>query len=356
MTRVFAERLAGAEQGAAACAAVTAGEHSVLVICSGETNILSGASRELVKDLRAAGARTEFHVPGDADTLLQSTNRLLADIPLDSLLSSATQHSPRLLVIDDAERLSSAEVSALRRLVNGLRGSVFRVLLLVRQTAQGLRFLPLAELAELTIVWHVDGTSADEDQPLPGPERIATPPLELPSVPTSAPMQAQSREKAVAETSSTAVEANTARLRDVLAELASERAAARGFDVTAPRRSVPMAVKAMIALSVVLIAGYVTYDFWLRDFQVGPLVYDCGLHADRESVDVLLAQVGRTTPTRVIEESGRFRVQVGPFTGRAAADAAREQVWRLGACRVSPVTAQAVKSPATRSPASKAGG
>lgn len=364
MTRVFAERLAGKEQDAAARAAVIAGTQSVLIICSGTAERLSSTSRELVRELRSTGTRTEFHVPGDADTLLQSTNRLLADIPLDSLLSSATRHPPHLLVIDDAERLSAAEVSSLRRLINGLRGSAFRVLLLVRHAAQGLRVLPLAELAELTVVWDVDGTPAEQDQPLPGPDRM-TAALELPAVSTGPTLQGKvepSRaeppraEKAraatpmntAAESSDTAAADNNARLRDVLAELANERAAERGFDVTAPRRGVSMPVKAVVALSAVLIGGYLAYDFWLRDFQAGPLVYDCGLHADRETVDVLLAQVGRTTPTRVLEESGRFRVQVGPFAGRAAADAAREQVWRLGACRVSPVTAQAVKSPAKK--------
>ena len=42
------------------------------------------------------------------------------------------------------------------------------------------------------------------------------------------------------------------------------------------------------------------------------------------------------TPTRVSAESGRLRLQVGPFTAESAADAARLQVWQLGACRIEP--------------------
>jgi hypothetical protein len=81
------------------------------------------------------------------------------------------------------------------------------------------------------------------------------------------------------------------------------------------------------------------------------LVYDCGSHPDRESIDVLLARIGRSTPTRVIAESDRFRLQLGPFPSQAAADIVREQAWVLGSCRVNPIAVRAVDS----SP-SKAGG
>lgn len=353
MTRVFAGRLAGLVASEAARLAVTRGEQPVLVICATTADSLSGPSRELVRDLRANGARTEFHVSGDADALLQSTNRLLADIPLESILTSATHHPPHLLVIDEAESLSPQEVAALRRIANGLRGSVFRVLLLVRHAAVGLRQLPIAELAELAIVWDLDGTTLQTAEPLLGPDEpsgMASTPAATTASPTRDAKPQPSRGDEPITTSvkndKETVAATDARLRDVLSELARERAEARGFDVTTPRRALSAPAKAMVALSVLLIAGFAAYELWLREIQTGPFVYDCGLHPDRETVDVLLAQVGRSTPTRVIAEGGRFRLQVGPFTGRAAAEAAQAQVWRLGACRVVPAVAQAAKPPA----------
>jgi len=352
MTRVFAGRLAGLVDSEAARVAVTRGEQPVLVICATTADSLSGASRELVRDLRAAGARTEFHVSGDADALLQSTNRLLADIPLESILTSATHHPPHVLVIDEAEGLSLPEIAALRRIANGLRGSAFRVLLLVRHAALGLRQLPVAELAELAIVWDLDGTTTQAAEPLFGPDEPLGKTIHPVDTMASSPLQAKSQPvrrddqiATVVQTDKDSVSATDARLRDVLSELARERAEARGFDVTAPRRALSAPAKAVVALSILLIAGFTAYELWLREIQTGPFVYDCGLHADRETVDVLLAQVGRSTPTRVIAEGDRFRLQVGPFTGRAAAEAAQAQVWRLGACRVVPAVAQAAKSP-----------
>ena len=95
---------------------VLSGTPPILIICSATTASLSGASREFVRELRSGGTRVEFHAPGDADALLQSANRLLAEIPLESPLGSAQSYPPHLLIIDDAESLSLAEAAALRRI------------------------------------------------------------------------------------------------------------------------------------------------------------------------------------------------------------------------------------------------
>lgn len=337
MSRGFAGQLFGSAESETVKAIVTSGEHSVLIIRATTADLLSSASRALVRDLRAAGGRTEFHAPGDADTLLQSANRLLADIPLESILTSATGHPPHLLVIDEAEGLSAIESSSLRRIAIGLQGSAFRVLLLVRHPAASLRHLPLGELADIAMVWDLDDVERKAEEPLVGAELAR----EARSAPTKTQPPAPRADKVAPN--------SDARLRDVLAELAKERAATRGFDVTTPRKLLSTPVKAIIAVSVMLLAGYALYDFWLRDTQIGPFVYDCGLHADREQVDILLSQIGRSAPTRVIDEDGKYRVQVGPFSGRTAAEAARQLVWRLGACRVEPVVARTNKSSTAKS-------
>lgn len=295
---------------------VLSGTPPILIICSATTASLSGASREFVRELRSGGTRVEFHAPGDADALLQSANRLLAEIPLESLLGSAQSYPPHLLIIDDAESLSLAEAAALRRIVQGLRGSAFRTMLLVRQTKAGMARLPLSEILDIAMVWDVDGT----DDAAVQAESI--PVIEEPVViKTDAPVLPREPDEP---------------MPDVLAELARERAESRGFDVTISRRWI--AKPAAIALVVVafIAVGFGLVSIFAGKAETAPLVYNCGLHPDQESVDVLLARIGRTTPTRVTSESGKFRLQVGPFATATAADAARSQVWRLGACRVEP--------------------
>jgi len=327
------------DNAAVARECVLSGTPPLLLLCSASSESLSASARDFVRDLRQGGARVEFHAPGDAESLLQSANRLLAEIPLESLLASGKQNPPHLLIIDDAESLSSVEAASLRRIVQGLRGSPFRTLLLARCTRAGLQRLPISEVTDLAMIWDIDGLgeseielSADMDAPVipsvPMPPPVVTPAVATPTVATP---------KVAAPTA--------AAIPDVLAELARERAETRGFDVTSPRRWLTMPVKAVAAVVAVLLIGYAVQSAFLTPSKSSSLVYDCGLHGDRESVDVLIARIGRTTPTRVTNEAGRFRLQVGPFASESAAAAARTQVWRLGACRVEPAVARAAVAP-----------
>jgi hypothetical protein len=131
---------------------------------------------------------------------------------------------------------------------------------------------------------------------------------------------------------------------DVLADLARERAETRGFDVTFSRRWMSTPLKVAAAVIVVLLLGYGLTSGLMISKDSEPLVYDCGSHPDRESIDVLLARIGRSTPTRVTAESGRFRLQLGPFPSKSAAEAVREQAWLLGSCRVNPIALSAMES------------
>ena len=305
----------------AAQACVLSGEPPVLVICSVSADSLTSYSREFVRELRSKGARVEFHAPGEADAILQSVNRLLTDIPLESMLSSTKRYPPHLLIVDDAEKLSMVEASALRRVVQGLRGSAFRTVLLVKQLSSGLRRLPVAELADLSRVWDVDGPPEIEESAVDEVEQEVV----SPSV-SMMPL----------------VSSSDTAMPDVLTELARERAETRGFDVTLSRRWMTAPLKAAGAVIALLLVGYGVQALLISPAKAAPLVYDCGLHADRASVDVLLGRIGRTTPTTVTKESGRFRLRVGPFTSEFAASAAGVQVWRLGACRLQPISMRKV--------------
>ena len=123
---------------------------------------------------------------------------------------------------------------------------------------------------------------------------------------------------------------------DVLTMLAQERAEKRGFDVTVPRRWTVSPATIVLSVIMLLTAGIAVDAVLTDETPAGPLAYDCGLHPDREAVDVLLARIDRTLPTQVTAESGHLRLRVGPFDSRAAAESARAQVWLLGACRVIP--------------------
>jgi hypothetical protein len=301
-----------------------AGVSPILVTTSASSQTLSMSSRDLVRDLRSAGTRVEFHTPGEAGALLQAVNRLLADIPLESLGKSAEAEPPRLLIIDDAEGLSIAEIASLKRIANGLRGSALRILLLVKTDASQLVLLPLTDLAELATLWDLDASDedpSDKEELAPGPilDTTERPPpavaVELPS-------------------SRSAVDTP---IPDVLTELARERAAALGFDATSRTSSMRSIVTATFAAMGVLLAVFLIYDAMTERRQAPPKTFDCGLHPDRESVDVLLARIPRATPTRVVTEGERLRLLVGPFPDAAAADVVRAQLWRMGSCSPKPV-------------------
>jgi hypothetical protein len=320
----FADRLRGIWRRGDAVSAVMAGVSPVLVATSASSQTLSMSSRDLVRDLRSAGTRVEFHTPGEAGALLQAVNRLLADIPLESLGKSAEAELPRLLIIDDAEGLSIAETASLKRIANGLRGSALRILLLVKTDASQLVLLPLTDLAELATLWDLDASAedaSDEEEPVPGPILDAT---ERPPAPVAVDPPA------IGSVSDTPIP-------DVLTELARERAAALGFDATRRTSSMRSIVTATVAAMGVLLVVFFIYDAMTERRQAPPKTFDCGLHPDRESMDVLLARIPRATPTRVVTEGERLRLLVGPFPDAAAADVVRAQLWRMGSCSPKPV-------------------
>jgi len=304
---------------------VRRGDPSVVLICSISIDVLSGCSRDFVRTLRSEGARVEFYSPGITDSLLQATNKLLESMPVDAIRTSAESFPPHLLIIDDAERLSVGETAALRRLVQGLRGSAFRVLLLACRSRSEVERLPFADLNDLMVIWNAD--SVESESPVVAPLKI-----EQPST-TSTP-----------ETQSPVVVEEAAPIPDVLADLARERAETRGFDTSFSYRWMAAPLKVTVLAIVVLLLGYGITTGLQGSKDTEAVVYDCGSHPDRASIDVLLARIGRSTPTRVTTESGRFRLQIGPFSGRAAAEVVREQVWVLGACRINPVAVRAVDS------------
>ena len=323
--------LNGPESFAKVCELVKQGGAPLLIISAASAELLSSNSRELVRELRAAGARTEFHAPGEGDTVVQSTNRLLADIPIDALMSRTEQIAPRLLVIDNAERMSEAEAASLGRLINGLFGSALRVLALVRHSPQRLGDLPIGNLGSLATIWNLEPMATDSAD-------AASPADVLKDI------RAVAREEA-REAPRPAVSprrADAGEIRDVLIELSRERAESRSFDVTVRgRRLLP--ILATLAAIAVLAVAVVVLKPWLEadDESRRQYVYDCGVHPDRESADVLLARLGRTVPTRVREQAGGFRLEVGPFAGKTAAEAMRPQIWRLGACRANPTVMRA---------------
>jgi hypothetical protein len=301
-----------------------AGVSPVLVATSASSETLSMSSRDLVRDLRSAGTRVEFHTPGEAGALLQAVNRLLADIPLESLGKSAEAEPPRLLIIDDAEGLSIAEIASLKRIANGLRGSALRILLLVKTDASQLVLLPLTDLAELATLWDLDASAddaSDEEEPVPGPILDTT---------ERKPAPVAVNPPAIGPVSDTPIP-------DVLTELARERAAALGFDATSRTSSMRSIVTATLVAMGVLLVVFFIYDTMTERRQTSPKTFDCGLHPDRESVDVLLARIPRATPTRVVTEGERLRLLVGPFPDAAAADVVRAQLWRMGSCSPKPV-------------------
>lgn len=313
------------DKSEAALRSVRRGDPPVVLICSVSIDVLSSCSREFVRTLRSEGARVEFYTPGHADGVLQATNKLLEGIPFEAILSSTELFPPHLLIVDDAELLSAAETAALRRLVQGLRGSAFRVLLLARRSRAEVERLPLADLNDLMVTWNADGVESES----PAIESLKVDQSSTVSTPTIPPVT---------------VVKETAPIPDVLADLARERAETRGFDTTSSYRWMVAPLKVTVLVTAILLSAYGITTALMNSGDSETLVYDCGSHPDRESIDVLLMRIGRSTPTRVIAESGRFRLQLGPFPSQEAAEIVREQAWLLGSCRVNPIAVRAVDS------------
>ena len=257
----FADRLRGVGHRGHAVSVVMAGVSPVLVATSASSETLSMSSRDLVRDLRSAGTRVEFHTPGEAGALLQAVNRLLADIPLESLGKSAEAEPPRLLIIDDAEGLSIAEIASLKRIANGLRGSALRILLLVKTDASQLVLLPLTDLAELATLWDLDASdedASDEEEPVPGPILDTT---------ERKPAPVAVNPPAIGPVSDTPIP-------DVLTELARERAAALGFDATSRTSSMRSIVTATLVAMGVLLVVFFIYDAMTERRQTSPKTFD----------------------------------------------------------------------------------
>ena len=319
----------GPDKAGAARHSVMRGDPPIVLICSTSIDVLSNCSRDFVRTLRSEGVRVEFHTPGNAEGILQSTNRLLEGIPLEGILSSTELFPPHLLIIDDAETMSAAETTALRRIVQGLRGSAFRVLLLAKRSRSEAERLPLADLNDLMMIWDADGVES---------EALDIKPVEsnLPEI--EPPKKPETSRKSLSK------DPLDAPIPDVLADLARERAETRGFDVTFSRRWISRPLTIAAVITVVVLSGYLLTSGMTASDSAEPVVYDCGSHPDRESIDVLLARIGRSTPTRVTAESGRLRLQLGPFPSEEAAEVVREQAWLIGACRVNPITVRALES------------
>jgi hypothetical protein len=305
------------------------GNPSVLILCATSASLLSKHSRELIRSVRTDGVRTEFHAPDDSDTVLKSANRLLADMPLERLYEGAAQQAVRILVIDDGEKLAEPEVASLRRLVEGLRGTAFRVVVLAKHASSRLSELPIAGLGERALVWDLEspiGELRRLEQESDGAGRRAKPTQQGFSEPLRARID-DLTELSEAE--------------DILAELARERSDAGAVVHAGSRRTRGIWI-AMLGVVIVLL-GTLGVVRWMTDQKAAALlmVYDCGLQPDRESVQTLIDQLGQGIPTRVSEQLGRYRLEAGPFKGKAAAEAARAQIWRIGACHVAPIIVSA---------------
>ena len=207
----------GPDKAGAARHSVMRGDPPIVLICSISIDVLSNCSRDFVRTLRSEGVRVEFHTPGNADGILQSANRLLEGIPLEGILSSTELFPPHLLIIDDAETMSAVETTALRRIVQGLRGSAFRVLLLAKRSRSEADRLPLADLNDLMMIWDADGVESEV--------------LEIKPVESTLP-EIEPPKKPETSRKSLSKDPLDAPIPDVLADLARERAETRGFDVT----------------------------------------------------------------------------------------------------------------------------
>jgi hypothetical protein len=346
MNGSIASVLSGPEAFAEVCDLVKQGGAPLLIVAAASAEVLSTNARELVRELRTAGARTEFHEPGEGDTVVQSTNRLLADIPIDALMSRTEQIAPRLLVIDNAERMSEAEAASLGRLINGLFGSALRVIALVRHTPKRLVDLPIGNLGSLAVVWNLEPTTLDVADAAAAGAMEASSASSVIDVLKDIRVAPREEPQTMPKSTVASRRSDSGEIRDVLIELSKERAERRSFDVTVrSRRLLP--ILALLGAAIAVLVGFIALRSWLSDEDgvARQYVYDCGVHPDRESADTLLARLDRTVPTRVREQVGGYRVEVGPFAGKTAAEAMRPQIWRLGACRANPTVmrAEAVK-------------
>jgi hypothetical protein len=330
---------------------VRQGDVPVFLLRAVAATRLSEAVRQLLRDLRATGARLEFH-DGAAGEVMQAINRLLADVPVDAIAGGGSEGALRVLLIDNGENLPIDELRALRRITSGLRGSVLRVIVAERVTPGAQPEASIAgKFGDLAAVWTLDHDTnvmavSAEVSAAESPTLVAQPVVptrEVVAVETApvaaTPSVATTRSVATTPSSSSG---DRLEIPDVLFDLAKERGGrppnSRLSDGWRGRWA------ALAIAGLILLSGLV-YGVWVQQPRAQPgekRFFDCGLHPDRESIEVLVGQVARSTPTRVREEEGKFRLEVGPFADQTSLEAVRSQLWRLGACQSRPSIEQSM--------------
>ena len=325
--------------------AVEAGLPEGLVIAGPDADALATASRDLVRRLRTDNGQVEFYEPGGTEGLLQATNRLLQDIPLEQLSSSRVSDGMRLLLVLNAEAMGREEAATIRRLAGALRGSALRILLFARLGTVIELHPTLAEFAEAGTCWLLDEKTARRVE-VAGIDEVAVamPPATPP--PAAAPATSGQTSPPVPPivVPPKPVVAAVAKPQDdvdILMQLADERARARGL--TNSRRTYSRLFWAMSSLAALVVMAGVGYAVWddSAERPTGPQLFDCGIHEDPELVRVLQKKLGADVPTKVVDQGGTFHLYVGPTTDAASVERLRAKVWNVGACKVEPISAAA---------------
>ena len=325
--------------------AVEAGLPEGLVIAGPDADALATASRDLVRRLRTDNGQVEFYEPGGTEGLLQATNRLLQDIPLEQLSSSRVSDGMRLLLVLNAEAMGREEAATIRRLAGALRGSALRILLFARLGTVIELHPTLAEFAEAGTCWLLDEKTARRVE-VAGIDEVAVamPPATPP--PAAAPATSGQNSPPVPPIVAppkpgVAAVAKQQDDVDILMQLADERARARGL--TNSRRTYSRLFWAMSSLAALVVMAGVGYAVWddSAERPTGPQMFDCGIHEDPELVRVLQKKLGADVPTKVVDQGGTFHLYVGPTTDAASMERLRAKVWNVGACKVEPISAAA---------------
>jgi hypothetical protein len=311
--------------------AVRQGDVPVFLLRAVSPSRLSEVVRQLLRDLRATGARLEFH-DGAAGEVIQAVNRLLVDVPVGALAGGGSESALRVLFIDNGEKLPTDELRELRRITSGLRGSMLRVVIAERvMPGVPSEASTVGEFGELALVCTLDEFTADV-QPNTARDELAVAEIGV-------------AEAAIVPAAHAPRSSERLEIPDVLFDLAKERAPLQPETWVSrwgrARRSMLLVAAGSILLGGIL---YIIAAQQQPGQPGEPRVYDCGLHPDRESIEVLVGQVARSTPTRVREEAGKFRLEIGPFADQASLEAVRAQLWRIGACQSRPAVERSTSS------------
>jgi hypothetical protein len=131
---------------------------AIIVTCAANSALVSEAGKNLSRALRTPESLIEFYDPSGITALLEAISRLVLDLDVTALGADyGANPRSRILMINAAEDLSNDEVDALLRLIGGLKGIPFYVLLLAH-TPDGLAGEPtLRRLQQKAFFWQVDG-------------------------------------------------------------------------------------------------------------------------------------------------------------------------------------------------------